>query len=112
MIDPENIFSIYNDDRNTSIMVQNMDANEIGSCTKQLDDILLPLVTKPYRIWIDNKPDDSDFKLVQEEKNKEEDHIAEDKYRPHNDKDLATVDLSHAEEKTIVLKRSVRARKT
>ena len=105
VIDPENIFSIYNDDRNTRIMVQNMDANEIGSCAKQLDDILLPLVTKPYRIWIDNKPDDSDFELVgAKEDDEEEDDIAADKHHLHNDKDPVAVDLSHAEEKTIVLK--------
>ena len=100
VIDPENIFSIYNDNRNTRIMVQNMDANEIGSCAKQLDDILLPLVNKPYRIWIDNKPDDSDFELVRVK----EDDIAENKYYQHDDKNPVDVDLSNVEEKTIVLK--------
>jgi len=102
VIDPENIFSIYNDDRNTRILVQNMDAREIGKCAEQLNDILLPLVDKPYRIWIDNKPDDSDFELVKA-KDEEEDYIAENKHM-HNDNKPVVTDLSHAEEKTVVLK--------
>ena len=111
VIDPENIFSIYNDDRNTRILVQNMDASEIRSCAKQLNDILLPLVTKPYRIWIDNKPDDSDFELVRAKEDEEEEHIAENKYHLNNEKDTAAVDLSHAEEKTIVLKNQLEPEK-
>ena len=118
VIDPENIFSIYNDNRNTRIMVQNMDANEIGSCAKQLDDILLPLVTKPYRIWIDNKPDDSDFEPVRvkedgekEDDEKEDGDIAENKHYLTNAQDPAVVDLSNTEEKTIVLKDQIEPEK-
>mgnify|MGYP001818655376 CR=1 FL=1 len=108
VLDPENIFSIYNDDRNTRIMVQNMNTKEIGKCAKQLDDILLPLVDKPYRIWIDHKPDDSNFEL--DIPKEDEDDIEENKYL-HNDVEPADVDLSHAEEKTIVLKNHLESEK-
>ena len=110
VIDPKNIFSIYNDNRNTRILVQNMDVNEIGSCAKQLDDILLPLVNKPYRIWIDNKPDDLDFEPVTV-KEDEEDNIVENKHHVYDDKDPTKVDLSNTEEKTIVLKDQIESEK-
>ena len=110
IIDPEDIFSIYSDDRNTRIMVQNMDTREIGKCTEQLNDILLPLLDKPYRIWIDNKPDDSDFELVKAN-DEEAVPIAETKYIPHDTKIPATADLSHTEEKIIVLKNQLEPEK-
>ena len=37
VLDPENIFSIYNDDRNTRIMVQNMDTDEIEQMCKTIE---------------------------------------------------------------------------
>lgn len=105
VIDPENILSIYNDDRNTRIMVHNMDAKEIGKCAEQLNDILLPLLDKPYRIWIDNKPSDADFELVKEENDEESEPLEENKHLLHDGKiPAAAVDLSHTEEKIIVLK--------
>jgi len=107
ILDPEDIFSIYNDDRNTRIMVQNMDTDEIDKCVKQLDDILLPLVDKPYRIWIDSKPEDLDFEL---NGSKKESNIAEDKFL-HNGGESDSVDISHAEEKTIVLKNQLEPEK-
>jgi len=61
IIDSDHLFSIYNDDRNTRIWVQSMGNDEIKKCTEQLNEILLPLLAKPYTIWIDIKPDDSDF---------------------------------------------------
>ena len=110
IINPEDVFSIYNDDRNTRIMVHNMDAKEIGKCAEQLEDILLPLVEKPYRIWINNKPDDSDFESTTKED--EEDYIAENKYHHLLKDEIPTVvDLSHAEEKTIVLKNQLEQEK-
>ena len=60
VIDAEH-FSIYNDDRNTRIWVQNMDTDEIKRCKRQLEEILLPLLLPPYTIWIDAAPDDLDF---------------------------------------------------
>lgn len=109
VFEPINIFSIYNDDRNTRIMVQNMDVSEIDKCAKQLNELLLPLVDKPYRIWIDNKPDDSDFEL-DIAKEDEKYAITENKYL-YNDEDPAAIDLSHAEEKTIVLKNQLDSEK-
>ena len=61
VIDPEYIFSIYNDDRNTTIWVQNMDMDKINRCKKILEEILAPLLFQPYTIFIDTKPKDSDF---------------------------------------------------
>ena len=61
VIDSDHFFSIYNDDRNTRIWVQNMDKDEIKRCKKQLEDILVPLQFAPYTVWIDTKPDDADF---------------------------------------------------
>ena len=104
VIDPEDILSIYNDDRNTRIMVHNMDAKEISKCAEQLNDILLPLLDKPYRIWIDNKPSDSDFELVKIN-DEETEPLEENKHLMHDDKiPAAAADISHTEEKTIVLK--------
>jgi len=61
IIDAEHFFSIYNDDRNTRIWVKDMDQDEITQYKKQLEEILLPLLFKPYTVWIDTAPDDSEF---------------------------------------------------
>ena len=61
IIDPEDCFSIYNDDRNTRIWVKNMNKDEMKKCLEQLNEILLPLMSKPYSIIIDTSPDDSEF---------------------------------------------------
>jgi len=109
VLDPENVFSIYNDDRNTRIMVQNMDTVEMEKCVEQLNDILLPLVDKPYRIWVDSKPEDSDFEL-NGEKGEEKSNTTENKFS-HDDGESDGVDLSHTEEKTIVLKNQIEPEK-
>lgn len=61
VIDSDDFFSIYNDDRRTQIWVQNMDENEIKMALQILNEILLPLMSKPYTIQIDTKPNDSEF---------------------------------------------------
>jgi|GEM_PF-5959503 len=61
VIDSEYIFSIYNDDRNTTIWVQNMDMDKINRCKKILEEILAPLLFQPYTISIDTQPKEPDF---------------------------------------------------
>jgi len=61
IIDPEDFFSIYNDDRNTKIWVQNMNKDEMKRCLQLLNEILIPMMPQPYTIRIETKPHDSEF---------------------------------------------------
>lgn len=61
VIDSNDFFSIYNDDRSTQIWVHNMNENEIKTALQLLNEILIPLMSKPYTIQINTKPDDSEF---------------------------------------------------
>lgn len=61
VIDSKDLFSIYNDERKTMVWVQNMDRDKVEKCQNILDDILLPLFSKPYAIFVGIKPDEDNL---------------------------------------------------
>lgn len=61
VIDSKDLFNVYNDDRKTMVWVQNMDRDKVEKCQSLLDDILLPLFSKPYVIFMGIKPDEDNL---------------------------------------------------